>query len=64
MGGIPQAMQALIGHLAEEQQCAAEMLVAGATEFLREHPVTLLIGQLYGYQAADIDRIWREASLL
>lgn len=54
-------MQALIGHLPEEQQCPAEMLVAGATEFLREHPVTLLVGQHY---SCKVTGFVREASLL
>ena len=63
-GTIPQAMNGLIEQLPEDQQFPSKMLVAGATEFLRDHPVTQLIGQLYGYRAADIDRIWREASLL
>ena len=63
-GVIPAAMDALIDQLPPEDRFAARMLVRGATMFLREHPVTVLIGQLYGMTGADIDQLWQEASAL
>jgi hypothetical protein len=63
-GVIPAAMDSLIGQLPEEQQFAARMLVRGATTFRRTHPVTELIGQLYGMTGEQIDSTWRAAAKL
>lgn len=63
-GVIPASMDGLIDDLPPEQQFSARMLVRGATTFLRNHPVTQLIGQLYGLSSAQIDTLWRNASHL
>lgn len=63
-GVIPSAMEALIEMLPTDQQFAARMLVRGATTFRRDHPVTALIGQLYGMSDSEIDDLWRAASVL
>ena len=63
-GVIPSAMDALIDQLPSEQRFAARMLVRGATTFRRDHPVTDLIGQLYGMSGDLIDETWRKAAEL
>lgn len=63
-GIIPAAMEALIEQLPDSQQFSARMLVRGATTFRRDHPVTALIGQLYGMSGEQIDDLWRAASAL
>ncbi|WP_099868239.1 hypothetical protein [Pararhizobium haloflavum] len=63
-GAIPAAMSALIEQLPEAERFPARMLVRGATTFLRSHPLADLIGQLYGWNASQIDEFWRECALL
>lgn len=63
-GIIPASMAALIARLPAAQQFPAQMLVRGATIFRRDHPVTALIGQLYGLSSAQIDTLWANASNL
>lgn len=63
-GVIPTAMDALVDQLPESRRFAARMLIRGATTFRRMHPVTELIGQLYGMTSEQIDATWRKASLL
>jgi len=60
-GIIPAAMDALVEQLPESQRFAARMLIRGATIYRRDHPVTELIGQLYGMTGAQIDDTWRAA---
>lgn len=63
-GAIPSAMDALVEQLPANQRFAARMLIRGATTFRRTHPVTELIGQLYGLDGDQIDDLWRNASEL
>jgi len=63
-GVIPNAMDALVDQLPANQRFAARMLIRGATTFRRMHPVTELIGQLYGMSAEQIDDTWRAAASL
>ncbi len=63
-GIIPPAMDGLVDQLPEEQQFPARMLIRGAATFRRDHPVTELIGQLYGMSSEQIDKTWRKAALL
>lgn len=63
-GAIPAAMEVLILQLPSEQQFSARMLVRGATVFKRDHPVTALIGQLYGFSEQEIDALWVAAAQL
>lgn len=63
-GIIPAAMDVLVEQLPSSQRFAARMLIRGATTFRRAHPVTELIGQLYGMTAEQIDATWRAAAKL
>ncbi len=63
-GVIPAAMDALVDKLPADNRFAARMLIRGATVFRRDHPVTELLGQLYGMSSTSIDDMWRRATLL
>lgn len=63
-GSIPAALQGLINSLPADQQFGATMIVAGATTFQRNHPMTVAIGAAYGWNAAQIDAFFRLAAAL
>lgn len=63
-GDIPQAMQVLVNQLPQEQQFAAQMLIAGATQFNRSHALTAVIRTLFGWTSEQTDNFWRAAFLL
>lgn len=63
-GTIPAALQGLINALPADQQFAATMLVAGATTFDRNHPLTLTIGQAFGWSSDQMDTLWIAAAEL
>jgi hypothetical protein len=60
-GTIPPAMAAFVAQLPQADQFAANMLLTGATEFNRYHPIVPVFGQLFGWSGADIDLFWTEA---
>ncbi|MER9003338.1 hypothetical protein NKI15_06875 [Mesorhizobium sp. M0862] len=63
-GVIPAAMVALIAALPEANRFAAEMLLSGATEFKRAHPLTSAFGAAFGWGESQIDEFWIEAAAL
>ena len=63
-GAVPAEMQPLIAALPPAAQFAAHMKIAGATEFTRTDPITLAIGEAYGWSSAQLDTLWLSASLL
>jgi hypothetical protein len=63
-GDLPASMAALVGMLPTEQQFPANMLLSGATIFLRNHPMTSVFGQMYGWSDAKLDQVWQDASVL
>lgn len=63
-GAIPTALQALIDQMPEGQRFAAEMLVSGATTFMRDHPMTIAIGNAYGWTSGQVDALFVAAALL
>lgn len=65
MGGtIPAPLLALIEQLPSEQKFPAKMLVIGATEFERQHHLTIAIGAAFGMDAAEIDAFFVAAGTL
>lgn len=64
VGAVPAALSALIDSLPADQKFGAEMLVSGATVFERAHPLTVAIGQAYGWDGAKMDDFWRAAAAL
>ncbi|TQI72890.1 hypothetical protein FHT98_0610 [Bosea sp. AK1] len=63
-GDLPAAMEAAVAGLPAEDRFAARMLLSAATIYERAHPLVPAIGGLLGYDAAEIDDIWRAAALL
>lgn len=61
---IPAPLLALVGQMPSEAQFAAKMILAGATVFERNHPLTEAIGQAYGMSAAEIDAFFLAAAQL
>lgn len=61
-GDMPAAIQALINALPESQRFGATMLLSGATEFRRTHPLSDAFAQMLGWTAEQKDRFWTEAS--
>jgi hypothetical protein len=52
---IPAPLLTLVAGLPIEQQFAAKMLLAGAGDFQRTHPLTIAFGSAYGWEPARID---------
>ena len=63
-GHIPAAMDALIDLLPQDMRFAARMHIRGTVTFRRSHPLTPMIGQLYGWNEGQIDDAWREFAAL
>ncbi|ETR75073.1 hypothetical protein X566_20220 [Afipia sp. P52-10] len=63
-GTIPTEMLALIDRLPAEQRFGARMMLKGATVFERHHPLTVTIGQLYGWDDQQIDALFQSAAAL
>lgn len=63
-GAIPPAMQAVIDAMAAADKFNAEMLLSGATVFSRSHPMTAALGAALGWNASQIDALWRAAAEL
>lgn len=63
-GTLPASMVALVNSLPLDQQFSANMLLKGATSFERSHPMVPVLGQLYGWNAAQLDALWTAAALL
>ena len=63
-GAIPPDMETLVAQLPAEQQFAAQMLISGATQFDRNHPLTDAIRIAFGWTEEQTDDFWRDASAL
>lgn len=63
-GTIPAAMQAFIAALPEGQRFGARMVLCGAVEFHRSHPLVSAFGQMQGLDAAGLDDLWRFCAAL
>lgn len=63
-GVIPAAMLALITQLPAEEQFNAKMLVAGATDFYRNHQLTHVIQHMFNWTDERADQFWLDASKL
>lgn len=62
-GELPDALEALVAQLGE-QQFSARMLLSAATAYERGHPLTATLGGLLGYDGAQLDALWQSASVL
>lgn len=63
-GTLPNALVALIGGLPSDQQFPAKMLLVGAVQFDRQHPMVAVLGQAFGWTDAQLDALWTAAAAL
>ena len=61
-GTLPAAIEALVDALPGAQQFPARMLLSGATQFDRAHPLTATLSTLHSppFTAAQLDDFWRD----
>lgn len=64
VGGIPPTLAILMNKLSESEIFTAKMLICGATEFNRNHPLTEWMGAAMGYSKRQIDDLFRAAAAL
>ena len=65
VGTVPTPLQAFVDTIADDQQrFSANMLLGGATEFRRDHPLVAQFGAGIGKTEAEIDDIWRLGATL
>lgn len=64
IGEIPQALAGLLDNLPVDARFSAEMLLSGATQFDRYHPLVAQIAAAQGMSDADVDQFWIAASTL
>lgn len=64
-GTIPAALQSVIDAIPDQQQREdAELLVAGAQTFYRDHPMTEALRLGMGKTSEEIDDLWRQGAAL
>jgi hypothetical protein len=63
-GTLPTSLAALVAELPSDQQFAATMLLSGAVEFNRNHPLVAVLGAAYGWSSSELDDLWRAAAQL
>ncbi|AWN50232.1 hypothetical protein DK419_24935 [Methylobacterium terrae] len=61
-GVLPAPIAAAVAALPEAERFAARMLLSGATAFERSHPIAAQLGAALGYDAAELDALWRQAA--
>lgn len=63
-GTLPAAMVAFLDGLSADERFDAEIVLTGATEFRRSHPLTDAFGQVTGMDSAALDDFWRFCAAL
>lgn len=63
-GTLPAALSKLIDGLPSDQQFPAKMLLVGAVQFDRKHPMVAVLGQAFGWSDAQLDSLWTNAAAL
>lgn len=63
-GVLPAAIAAFIAGLPLALRFDAEMVLKGATEFRRSHPMTAMFGGAVGMSPAQVDDFWRLCATL
>ena len=64
VGAIPAALMTFVNALPTEQQFDAKMLLSGAVEFRRNHPLTAAVGAAQGWTDGQIDQFFIDAAAL
>jgi len=63
-GTIPEAFNHLMDGMDEQTHFVTEMLLSGATQFERDHPLVPKFGEAFGWTNDQIDDLWRMAAAL
>jgi len=63
-GDIPASIDQFLDQLTPEERFNAEMILTGANEFVRDHPLVAAIGDAEGLSDAQIDQFFMAAALL
>lgn len=63
-GTIPAALDAMVQGLPQQEQFPARMLLTGATQFDRNHPMVAVFGVAFGWTPEQLDSFWIEAHQL
>ena len=63
-GILPASMLALIDQLPADQRFPAKITLTGATTFRRDHPLTPVLGGMYGLDDAALDALWAAGAQL
>ena len=64
-GDVPSALQALVDEIPDPViKFSAQMLLAGATVFERDHPMTAQLAAGLGMSSEQVDDLWRAAAAL
>lgn len=64
-GAIPEVIRHYIDSISDpNEQFAARMLLSGATQFERHHPLVARFGYALGWSDEQIDELWRTAAAL
>jgi len=64
-GEIPAAINAIVDAIPDEtQKFGAKMLLSGAVEFRRDHPLVEQFGLALGYSSDAVDELFRNAAQL
>jgi hypothetical protein len=63
-GTLPVFIQTIVNNLPPDDSFVAEMLLSGATEFDRNHPLVGQLAAAMGWAPEQIDQFWREAAAL
>ena len=65
VGHIPAPLQSIVDAIVDPSRAfAAQMLLSGATTFLRDHPLTIAIGAAQGMTPVQIDAFFQDAAAL
>lgn len=63
-GIVPSGLMAFVESLPAADQFAARMILRGATQFERAHPLTSAFGAMFGWSSAQIDQFWLDCAKL
>lgn len=64
VGALPSGLEYLVSQMPQDTQFAARMLLSGATQFERYHPLVASFASAYGWTQQELDGFWIEASAL
>lgn len=64
-GVVPAALQVMLDQMADEDaRFEADMLLSGAADFNRDHPLVMVIAITQGMTETEVDQFWHGCSVL